>query len=333
MRLLGYDLNLVEFELDGGLAAKHGYDHVDCVLFDLDALHGAGEAGQRTVEDPDGIAHIVVDDDLLLLNAHGVDFIFGEGSGVVAGSTHEAGHSANIPNDVPGVIAVDHLHQHVAGEDLTVVSFGSAGLGDLGDGLHGNGDGQDLIMELAALNGLFDGGFYGVLVTGIGMNDIPLCSVCHSLSTLLAQADQSIDADTSNEIKQPDKDTDNQNAADNNQSVLQHLLHRGPNDLLQLASQLAEVLAGLAPGSLEPVFLLDFCHDLGASLLGLVVSGVLSAESAVLLHFETVGVILLVLHGVVVSLLALRASQSDFYAHNGTSLKLPPCITPPIEKF
>ena len=59
-----------------------------------------------------------------------------------------------------------------------------------------------------------------------------------------------------------------------------------------------------------------------ASLLGLVVSGVLSAESAVLLHLETVGVILLVLHGVVVSLLALRASQSDFNAHNGTSLKI-----------
>ena len=60
----------------------------------------------------------------------------------------------------------------------------------------------------------------------------------------------------------------------------------------------------------------------GASLLGLVVSGVLSAESAVLLHFETVRVVLLVLHSVVVSLLALRASQSDFHAHNGTSLKI-----------
>jgi hypothetical protein len=58
------------------------------------------------------------------------------------------------------------------------------------------------------------------------------------------------------------------------------------------------------------------------------VSGVLSAESAVLLHFETVRVVLLVLHGVVVSLLALGASQSDFNAHNGTSLNLPPCITP-----
>jgi hypothetical protein len=63
------------------------------------------------------------------------------------------------------------------------------------------------------------------------------------------------------------------------------------------------------------------------------VSGVLSAESAVLLHFETVRIVLLVLHGVVVSLLALGASQSDFHAHNGTSLNLPPCITPAIVRF
>jgi hypothetical protein len=63
------------------------------------------------------------------------------------------------------------------------------------------------------------------------------------------------------------------------------------------------------------------------------VSGVLSAESAVLLHFETVGVILLVLHGIVVSLLALGASQSDFNAHNGTSLKIASLYHPGYEKF
>jgi hypothetical protein len=57
-------------------------------------------------------------------------------------------------------------------------------------------------------------------------------------------------------------------------------------------------------------------------LLGFVVDGMLLAESAILLHLETVGVILLVLHGIVVSLLALGASHGDFYAHNGTSLKI-----------
>ena len=62
-------------------------------------------------------------------------------------------------------------------------------------------------------------------------------------------------------------------------------------------------------------------------------SGVLSAESAVLLHFETIRVILLVFHGVVVSLLALRASQSDFNAHNGTSLNIASLYHSGYEKF
>ena len=53
----------------------------------------------------------------------------------------------------------------------------------------------------------------------------------------------------------------------------------------------------------------------------------LLAESAILLHLETIGVILLVLHGVVVSLLALGTSHSDFHAHIRHLLKnLPPCM-------
>ena len=60
MRLLGNRLHLIEFKLDGSFAAKHRYNHADRILVDLDALHGAGEAGQRTVEDPDGIADFVV---------------------------------------------------------------------------------------------------------------------------------------------------------------------------------------------------------------------------------------------------------------------------------
>ena len=56
----------------------------------------------------------------------------------------------------------------------------------------------------------------------------------------------------------------------------------------------------------------------------------LSAKSAILLHFKTVRVILFVFHCVVVSLLALRASQCDFHAHYRHLLILPPCNTPAI---
>ena len=319
MRLLGDDLNLIELKLDGGLTAEHGNNHADRVLFDLDVLNGAGEGAQRAVKDPDDIAHRIVDDDFLLLNAHGVDFIFRQRNGIIAGSTNKAGDSADVFDDVPGVVGVDHLDQDVTGVNLAVVGLADAGLSDLSDGLHGNGDGQDLIVEAAAFDSLLNGGFHGIFITGVGMQNIPSCSFSHGSLPLVKGADQGIDAELSNKVEQPDEHAHCDDAANDHQGVLQNLLRGGPNDLLQLAAELTEVLADLAPGSFEPVFLFDFCH-FGASLLGLVVSGVLSAESAVLLHFETVGVILLVLHGVVVSLLALRASQSDFHAHNGTSL-------------
>ena len=45
----------------------------------------------------------------------------------------------------------------------------------------------------------------------------------------------------------------------------------------------------------------------------------LLAEPAVLVHFNSVRIVLLVLLGVVVALFALRASQGDFYSHFGTS--------------
>ena len=49
--------------------------------------------------------------------------------------------------------------------------------------------------------------------------------------------------------------------------------------------------------------------------LRLGMDSVLLAESAILLHFQTIGVILFVLHGVVVSLLAFVASERDLHSH------------------
>jgi hypothetical protein len=45
------------------------------------------------------------------------------------------------------------------------------------------------------------------------------------------------------------------------------------------------------------------------------VERVLSAEGTILVQFQLIRGVLLVLHGIVVSLLALVASQSDFHAH------------------
>ena len=45
----------------------------------------------------------------------------------------------------------------------------------------------------------------------------------------------------------------------------------------------------------------------------------LFAKPAVLVHLNTIGIVLLVLHRVVVALLALRAGERNLDAHNGTS--------------
>ena len=81
---------------------------------------------------------------------------------------------------MPGVVTVNHLHQHVAGVDLAVIGLAGAGLGDLGNGLQRNGDGENLILQRAGLHGLLDGGLYSVFITGIGMHNIPFCSLCHN---------------------------------------------------------------------------------------------------------------------------------------------------------
>jgi len=46
---------------------------------------------------------------------------------------------------------------------------------------------------------------------------------------------------------------------------------------------------------------------------------VLFAEPTILVHFKPVRIVFLVLHCVVIALLTLSASQSDFNSHNGTS--------------
>ena len=48
-------------------------------------------------------------------------------------------------------------------------------------------------------------------------------------------------------------------------------------------------------------------------------NGVLSAELAILVHFKSVGIILLVFHCVVIALLAFSTSKCYFNSHNGTS--------------
>ena len=101
---------------------------------------------------------------------------------------------------------------------------------------------------------------------------------------------------------------------------------RRPHDLLQFALRVAEELGDVSPKPFILATKPGFFSVLSAMmrppfLLRLAVNRVLLAETAVLLHLKTIGVVLLVLRGVVVALLALGAGQSDFNGH---------LLTPPL---
>ena len=115
-------------------------------------------------------------------------------------------------------------------------------------------------------------------------------------------------------VEHPDARAENHAVQQDRTRILDDLRRGGLYDFLQLASHLAEPAAPILLGDV-----LFLSHDeipFLASLLGLRVDRVLSAEGAVLLHLQTVRVVLLVLDRVVVSLLALVAAQGDLYAHS-----------------
>ena len=147
------------------------------------------------------------------------------------------------------------------------------------------------------------------------MHNIPFCCFCHNKSD--EQSAQQGHAAAGEPVKQAHDDADDQNRGEDDQRVVEKLLAVGPNDLLQLAAHFAEPLGEASAGTDEEIGLLvNFCHCFSSfRLLRFGMNGMLSAEPAILLHFQTVGIILLVLHGVVVSLLALIAAKGDLYSH------------------
>jgi hypothetical protein len=90
---------------------------------------------------------------------------------------------------------------------------------------------------------------------------------------------------------------------------MEHVLEEATDALEEIADALDE--AGLI------LLLYCVCHDFTSlssskkTLLGFLMAGVLLAEAAILVHFKTIGVVLLVLHGIVITLLALGACHRN----------------------
>src|SRR4029453_19499012 len=114
-------LNLVEGELDRGLAAEDRHQHLELLLVGVDLGDRAGELRERAGDHRHRLADLPLDLRLELLHRLGLqgpgDLLVPQRGWLGAGSD-EAGYARRVADHVPGVVVQVHADQQIAGEDL-----------------------------------------------------------------------------------------------------------------------------------------------------------------------------------------------------------------------
>ena len=134
-------------------------------------------------------------------------------------------------------------------------------VGDFGDGFQGDRNNMDNVLQMAGLDRCLDCVLYFVLIAGIGMDDIPFSRIRHDGLTALHQGDQALDDERRDAVENPNENTDDQYAKQDDQGVVADLLGGGIHDLLELALGITHIFADPVPGTDKPVLLfVRFCH-------------------------------------------------------------------------
>src|SRR6266511_4309261 len=169
-------LDLVEGELDRGLAAEDRDQHLELLLVGVDLGDRAGELRERAGGHGDRLADLPFDPRLELLDRLGLedlgDFLLGQRGGLGPGAD-EAGHTGGVAHHVPGVVVEVHADQQVAGEDLAGDDLLLAAL-DLHDVFHGDDDLEDLLLHVHRGDAALEVGLDLVLVARVGVDHVPV---------------------------------------------------------------------------------------------------------------------------------------------------------------
>src|SRR5215212_3156153 len=169
-------LDLVEGELDRGLAAEDRDQDLELLLVGVDLGDRAGQLGEGALGDGDGLADLPLDLRLELLDRLGLEdlghFLLGQ-RGRLGPGADEAGHTGRVADHVPGVVVQVHADQQVAGEDLARDDLLLAAL-DLHDVFHGDHDLEDPLLHVHRGDAALEVGLDLVLVAGVGVDDVPV---------------------------------------------------------------------------------------------------------------------------------------------------------------
>ena len=130
---------------------------------------------------------------------------------------------------------------------------------------------------------------------------------------LLRQSENELQELGESQIQHPNESRYEEHHNENNDSVVQDLALGRPLELFELRDELSEVAS-------DSSLFLGFRHfSTLLRLLRFSVQGVLAAETAILVHLKSVGIVLLVFDCVVVALLAFGAGKCDFDSHRISS--------------
>lgn len=174
IELLLFDLD--EVELDWGFAAENSDQDLELAFLFIDGVDEPFVVFEGAIGDDDLFADAEVDLKLRLLFLDvfldHVEFFWADGDWDCA-RPDESGDIGGIADDVPAFICDDHLDEDVPWEEAFF-------LGDVFTFFDGNSaflrddDIKDEVVHVERLDTLAESLFYGIFVTGISMDDIPV---------------------------------------------------------------------------------------------------------------------------------------------------------------
>src|ERR1700744_2999290 len=186
--------DLGEAQFDRCFAAEDGHQHLEFLLFGVDLVDRRRQRGERSVHDGDRFADGVVDldhrtlqlnpgargargalDGLLgrTLRKQELDHVVEHECRGARRRADESGDARGVTHRGPRVVGQVHPHQDVARQHLAVDLLALAVL-DLGDLFGGDFHLEDVVADVQVLHTRLEIGFHLVLVTGVGVDDVPV---------------------------------------------------------------------------------------------------------------------------------------------------------------
>src|SRR5438105_1668424 len=169
-------LDLQTVALDRRLSAEHVAQHFQPALLRVDLVDLAAEVGERPVRDAHGLSPLELDADLrgfllhLLLDRPHLFFL--ERHRAVR-RADKARHARRVADDEPRLVRHLHPDQDVARED-PLLDLAALAVFDLDLVLHRDEHLEDLVLHVHRLDPLLEVLLDLLLMSGVGMDDVPL---------------------------------------------------------------------------------------------------------------------------------------------------------------